>query len=93
MLQTKMRHPKRTDARADHRDELRGSAGMVLPLNLPRDQVPFAAATAIAQVNTTVEGVALILDIDSQSARTGLRSGRSVRAITGPHRSLRAEGS
>ena len=35
-------------------------------------------------------GVALILDIDSQAARTGLRSGRSVRAIAGPHRSLRA---
>ena len=34
--------------------------------------------------------VALILDIDSQAARTGLRSGRSVRAIAGPHRSLRA---
>ena len=31
-----------------------GSAGTHLPLNLPNNQVPFAAATAIAQVNTTV---------------------------------------
>ena len=36
------------------------------------------------------KGVALILDIDSQAARTGLRSGRSVRPMAGPHRSLRA---
>jgi len=36
------------------------------------------------------EGVALILDIDIQAARTELRSGRSVRAIAGPHRSLNA---
>src|ERR1017187_568304 len=35
-----------------------------------------------------VTGVALILDIDSQAARTGLRSGRSVSSIAGPHRSL-----
>ena len=35
-------------------------------------------------------GVALILDIDSQAARTGLRSGRRVSSIAGPHRSLRA---
>jgi len=35
-------------------------------------------------------GVVLILDIDSQAARTDLRSGRRVRAIAGPHRSLRA---
>ena len=36
------------------------------------------------------QGVALILDIDSQAARTGLRSGRRVSSIAGPHRSLRA---
>jgi len=35
-------------------------------------------------------GVVLILDIESQAARTALRSGRSVRRIAGPHRSLRA---
>ena len=35
-------------------------------------------------------GVALILDIDSQAARTGLRSGRRGSSIAGPHRSLRA---
>src|ERR1017187_7527863 len=40
--------------------------------------------------NQVAMGVALILDIDSQAARTGLRSGRSVKAIAGPHRSLRA---
>ena len=33
-------------------------------------------------------GVAPILDIDSQAARTDLRSGRRVRAIAGPHGSL-----
>ena len=43
-----------------------------------------------AYVMVSGAGVALILDIDSQAARTGLRSGRSVRAIAGPHRSLRA---
>ena len=37
-----------------------------------------------------VSGVALILDIGSQAARTDLRSGRSVSSIAGPHRSLRA---
>jgi len=31
-----------------------GSAGVHLPINLPYNQVPFAQATALAQVNTTV---------------------------------------
>ena len=41
-------------------------------------------------LTTIYMGVALILDIDGQAARTGLRSGRSVSSIAGPHRSLRA---
>jgi hypothetical protein len=51
MLQSGMRHRKSTDAGVILETNYVGPAAMLLPLNLPGDQVPFAAATAIAQVN------------------------------------------
>ena len=43
-----------------------------------------------AEATTAKTGVALILDIDNQAARTALRSGRSISSIAGSHRSLKA---
>ena len=73
--------------------ELRAELGGILREEIDKLSLPRLMDAEVAAVYMGTTGVALILDIegmDSQAARTGLRSGRSVRAIAGPHRSLRA---
>ena len=85
-----MARERAADAKGASKAIVRRSVMIAAVGYLSSSSTPYSCRPRQSGLIRGIEGVALILDIDSQAARTGLRSGRSVIAIAGPHRSLRA---